>query len=183
MTTPRRPDLMAPSLGRSTRVVAEPGQEPWRLQSMFYVAFFGGTAALAWIAYQNAIRLQADEAVRKRIAIAGIVVSLITCVWIGMLNTNDAMAAALGNLLPGMRPGRVARLVMRIVAVVLYLLFLTWLKAADRRYIAFGDGERASLWRPGLTAVVAGDIVMLIVGAAFAILLGGSLTADFFRWR
>ncbi len=56
--------------------------------------------------------------------------------------------------------------------MVLYLA-LAWLqRAADRRHQAFGGGY-ASLWKPGLAAVLAGGLAQFAAALAVAVLVAG----------
>jgi hypothetical protein len=173
MSTPSRPALLTPSLGNATKVPADAGTRPWHLQSMFYVAFFGGPMAITWIAYQNAKRLDTDPALQQRIAIAGAVVCVVIGVLVGALLADLSRLSLLKDLFPDAKPTQMVRILVRVCAVVLYLLFLRWLTPAYRRYIAFGGGEFDSLWKPGFAAAMVGDLAILAVALGTAALLAG----------
>ena len=168
MNSSDRSGFLTPSLAGAARVEAAPGQRPWRPQSMFYVAFFGGLLPLTWIAYQNAERLGMPADARRRIAIVGGLVTLAVMVAMGAFIADPSRLSIVSSAFPDMRPTQVVRLLTRASAVGLYLLFLSWLKSANRRYAAFGAGEYDSLWRPGLVAVIVGDLIMVAVGGAIA---------------
>ena len=57
MSRPERDELFAPTLSQTARTELPPGEKPWRLNSQFYVAFFGGPLAAGTIGYLNGKRL------------------------------------------------------------------------------------------------------------------------------
>ena len=159
MSGPRAPsgappsgdDLFAPTLGgRTTR--REGSQRPWRLGSQVYVAFFGGALALTVIAAINAVKLGLDPA-----RIAAIVVA-------GLLAFAGAIAAGVAY------DGSGRNVVVRLPALAAYGVAFLVQRQADRVYSWADDREEdeqyASLWVPGLAAVLAGGILqaLLIVG-------------------
>lgn len=166
--TPETP-LFTPTLEDAVRVERPPGQRPWHLQHQFYVAFFGGTLPITWIAYKNAERLGMPLAARRRIALVGGVTTAVVVVVLAWLAADPARLAPVAALFPGARPTQIVRLLIRACAVVLYLVFAAWQKPVNRLYMSFGKGEYDSLWRPGVVAVVVGDVIVI---AAFVILMG-----------
>ena len=145
-------DLLTPSLQETGRVDALPrGERPWRLSSQFYVAFFGGALAVAALAWVNAGRLRADDAVRKSIVAAGALGVVVSVVASYLLYGNDA--------------GSSARFGYRIVGVGLSLVLFKLQKSADRVYSfrthAPEDELYDSMVRPGLLAVIVGGLLQL----------------------
>lgn len=146
-------DLFAPVLQGRESGVPLSGERPWRLSSQFYVAFFGGTLAVATIAWVNAGRLGLEPVKRRLIPVVAIV---------GLVATIVAVELFGGS---GVESGQ--RIVGRVVALaaggVLYGLQV----GADRVYHAFNEGDEEALydvmWGPGLAATVGLGIVQAIV--------------------
>jgi hypothetical protein len=154
-------DIFTPALGgRRRRTLAE-GERPWRLSSQLYVAFFGGSLAVAAIAWFNAERLGVDETKKRLIPLVGLG---------GLVATIAAI-----EIFGGGEFGSSQRILGRVVALatggVLYGLQVS----ADRVYHAYGEGDEDvlydSLWGPGLAATFGLGIVQaLIVYAALSVL-------------
>jgi hypothetical protein len=146
-------DLFAPALEGRRRRVLEEGERPWRLSSQFYVAFFGGSLAVATIAWFNAERLGVDRAKKRLIPLVGL----------GGLVATIAVIEILG----GGEFGSSQRILGRVVALaaggVLYGLQVS----ADRVYHAYGEGDEEqlydSLWGPGLAATFGLGIVQALI--------------------
>lgn len=121
---------------------------PWRLGSQVYVAFFGGAPAAAAIAFVNARRLGVPSRGRWAILALGV---------LGLAGS-VAVAAAIGTDGDSTSGARVGARVAALAAWGgMYLLQRT----ADRvwSYHARDGDPYASLWGPGLLAVVPGAIV------------------------
>jgi hypothetical protein len=150
-------DLLTPTLGghrpRDWRT-----RLPWRVQSQFYVAFLGGPVAVTLVAALNAVRL------RMRRATVALFVGA------GLLATGAGFAAAAalsGETAP--------RLVLQLAGVLVYGVFYLLQRTPDRVHSMFSphddeDRHYASLWGPGLAAVIAGWIAQLCL---YAVLLEG----------
>ncbi len=140
MTGPRDapvdPDaLFAPTLQDAPEAPARPVRRPWRLESQFAIAFFGGGGALTTIAYLNSRRLGMSSG-----ACAGVLA-------IGLVGWALALLVGLAGL-------RV--LPYQIAAIATWAILRVRQREPDRRYHYFGEGEASydSLMVPGLAAVV-----------------------------
>ena len=146
--------LLQPTLQDHVPRTYEESSRPWRTGSQIYVAILGGPVAVTVIALVNARRLRMPQA--KTLVIAGI----------GVAATLAAVAIILA--VPG--EGRlIAGLVGAVAAGPFYLL----MRSYDRAYYAFtgdevtDDKAYASLWGPGIAAVIVGLVlVAAVVGAA-----------------
>ena len=140
-------DLLSPTLqtypGRRT------SKTPWRLQSQFWVAFFGGILPIAVIAYLNAQRLDVPPRRRQLILLTGAVGLVGTVAFSYLLGAGE-----FGNMTDRSMQ-RTVRIGSRVIAVVAYLVFYGLQRAADRSYYFYSqdDKEYGSLWKPGLAAV------------------------------
>jgi hypothetical protein len=130
-------DLLQPSI---TAPVQKSGKLPWRVSSQFWVAFFGGVLAATPIAYINSLRLGAPKRVRQWIVISGIVATAL-------------YAGCFAIWFPA--EPRIVRFAGRVVAVLQYLVLARIQRGDDNRHQIFGSGAYASLWVPGLIAIVA----------------------------
>lgn len=128
-------DLLQPSV-RQPRTT---GGQPWRLQSLGYLAFFGGVIAGTTMTFLNAGRLGASPRQRWFVIALGILGLAVTIpLVIAVYDPDD---------------GRVYRLVARVVAVLAYLGQAWLLRPLDRAF-QLRDGDYASLWVPGIAAVI-----------------------------
>lgn len=148
-----RDDLFSPTL--QGRVGRRTGEKPWRLQSQFWVAFFGGALAATVIAYLNGTRLGLSERRRRAILLTGAAGLLATVALSLILGSGDVGAAADRSAQSAVRLGG------RVIAVIAYLVFYRLQKAADHTYSFYSqeEDEYASLWKPGLAAVFGLGIV------------------------
>lgn len=151
-------DLFAPSLEGVRRPAADAGAAlPWRLGSLFYVAFFGGPLAAAIAGWLNGRRLGLT---RDRLAaVAGLGVA--------------AWAASLAITVAAAESDRPLRFITVAAGVLVYLAVRELEKDADRRQAAaYGgddDAAYASLWKPGLAIVAAGLLsTLLALGLVYA---------------
>lgn len=145
-------DLLRPSLEDRTPPPTG-GERPWRLGSQVYVAFFGGPVAVTAVALLNAERLRLRPTASVLIAACGLAGLIATVV----------LAASIEDL-PSY--GR------RAVALAAWGGMWWAQRLADRTYGFHARDEEpyASLWIPGIAAVVLGNVVLvLLVGA-----VGGS---------
>jgi hypothetical protein len=126
---------------------------PFRVGSQIYVGILGGPVAVTLIAAINARRLRLPE--RTQLLIVAIGVAL-TAVAAGVMASLPDEARVLGAVAGALAAG------------AFYLLMRTY----DRAYFAFSplDDEEAyaSLWGPGLGAVVGGWILLVLVAGALA---------------
>jgi hypothetical protein len=145
-------DLLRPSLQDVAPIRAlEPGDRPWRLGSMFYVAFFGGALAVAALAWENSRRLGTPPDRRRWVfwlGVAGVVASIVVSY---LLYGNDYSSAA--------------RLGYRLVGALTFGALYRLLKPDDRLYTfrspSAHEDDYDSLWGPGLLAIFAGGLVQL----------------------
>ncbi len=137
-------DLLQPSV-RTPRAT---GGQPWRLQSLGYVAFLGGITAGTTMAFLNGGRLAADPRRRWLVIAVGVIGFAIT------------IPLVLSLYEPGR--GSAYRLAARVVAVLAYLVQAWLLRPFDRSF-QLRDGEYASLWGPGAAAVIGCGLVEAVV--------------------
>lgn len=151
-------ELLRPTVGERASERAG-AKRPWRLGSQIYVAFFGGALAAAAVAVLNARALGLSRARQWAIAgigVAGLAASILVIALIVAGQDGDGSAPV----------GTPARVVAIVAWGAMYLLQRT----ADRVYAfhARDDDPYASLWGPGIAAVIAGALVQ--AGLAVAIL-------------
>ena len=150
--------LLAPSLaGHVPRDRA--AAKPWRLNSQVYVAILGGPLAVTVVAAANAGRLRMPG--RRIGAIVAIGLAVLVAV---------ALLAALADL------DSAARLAVQLSGVLAFGPMFLLQRPFDRIHGVFSpneddDEDHASLWVPGIAAVVLGAIVTGIVLAAVEDLL------------
>jgi hypothetical protein len=153
------PDLLQPSLqGPQARDLPE-GHRPWRLDSLLWVAFFGGITPIAVLGVKNARRLGTGRLV-------GALVALGIVGFLAVFAINAVGVAHFAFVRNHMR------LAQRAVAL-LYYLFLRQRLTAPMRVHEAGGGQLDSLWKPGLIAVFAlgfleNLLVILLVSKVFA---------------
>lgn len=153
--------LLAPSLaGVPSRPAA--GGRPWRLGSQVWVAFFGGVLAVTTIAYLNGRRLGLSPARLRTIVLLGVVGLA------AVFAVNGVLLGAAADWREGLRGGRLGG---RIVAGLVYLLCYRVQQAADRSHQLYGDGEYASLWKPGLAATFGLGLLqnLAVAGSLYAL--------------
>jgi hypothetical protein len=144
-------------------VTASParGALPWRVQSQFWVAFFGGALPCGIIAIINARRLGIAPGKRWLMgATTAIALGVLLALWL-----RHPMQPTYGEFLAGGRP---LRWYSRIAAVLLYLALAALQRKADTQHQIFGGGEYSSLWAAGLAAVFLGGFVQLFALAGGA---------------
>lgn len=138
---------------RPTITNAEKRPLPWRVSSQFWVAFLGGVPAVTAIAFFNAGRLGVDAVKRRWILVAGIaafVVTIALMAWLGVAKEHRSTT----------------RIVVRVVAVLLYFVLARLQRDDDGRHQVFGSGQYASLWGAGIVATLFSFIVTLAAGVA-----------------
>ncbi|WP_155371544.1 hypothetical protein [Catellatospora vulcania] len=125
-------DLFQPTIG-ARPVVTE---RPWRPSSLVYPAFFGGPLAVTMLGVLNARRLSLGR--NQQLILAG-----------------AGLAAILARLaVTGLLGGQVgARTLGTLFGLAVWGLIAATQKKAFRAY-QYGDGEPASLFGPGLAAVI-----------------------------
>jgi len=132
--------------------VVRSGYKPWRVQSQFWVAFFGGVLAVTGVAFLNSGHLGMSARTRGAIlALGGAALAVYVALAVWLVNENAQ------NL----------RIAGRLLAVVLFLVLARIQRPADARYQLFADGEYAPLWGVGITASIIGGLAQ----AGIAILL------------
>lgn len=136
-------DLFRPSLQDH-----DPQREakPWRLSSQMFVAFFGGTMSIAIIAAINARRLRCPPRV-----VRGVTGFLYIATVLDLLTR---ILLARGMIPIEMEPST-ARLGLRIFALLVYVGARNAQVPYDRIYSRGEEGEYASLWVPGILAMIA----------------------------
>ena len=124
---------------------------PWRVQSQFWVAFFGGVPAVTAIALLNARRLGSSARKQWLILLVGLAG---VALFLAFLVLKDSSSKTL------------VRAAGRILAVAIFLVFAWIQRADDRHYQVFGAGDYASLWGPGIAAVIGSIVLLIAVGTA-----------------
>jgi len=158
---PADDELFTPSLEARDRAAVAANRLPWRVSSQFWLGFFGGSLAVGAIAWLNGKRLGLPPERQRSIALS-------TLVAFGL---SVAIAAYFVSL-HGDREWRAwGRRAVQAVGVLLYLVLARIQKPADRRHRLFG-GEYASLWGPGVLALL-GSLVATLVLFAGALLVTG----------
>lgn len=138
---PTDADLFSPSLTQTARRDLPAGSRPWRLNSQFYTAFFGGPLAAGLVGYLNGKRLGLSQG--RLWAIAGIGIA-------GFVAAAIAGAAFLDTSGHG-------RGLVVISGIVALLGIRELQKDADRLYALNRDEDEAydSLWNPGFVIALA----------------------------
>lgn len=136
--------LLRPSLDDT--VPSTSFRDPWNPTSMFYVAFFGGALPFLAIAVANARRHALGK--RTMMVVAGItaaaLVAAVVLVAVLELDSRDVRFAARG------------------AGVLAYLAVLPLFRPSQRLF-EHHDREWASLWGPGLAAVLVGGAVQALL--------------------
>ncbi|WP_433169105.1 hypothetical protein [Kribbella sp. CA-247076] len=138
-------DLLRPTIGAGVDLKVR----PWRLMSQAYVAFFGGAIASTVITFLNARRLGVSAARRGLIVLTGVVgVAAVIAVFVLSGGDRDYSYGL--------------RILVRLVAVGCCLVQLHLQRPMDRAFQLRG-GDYASLWGPGIAAVVGGFAVDALI--------------------
>ncbi len=144
------PDPWDPLL-RPTVVDESPLQRrPWRVQSAFFVGFFGGPFAALAVHLVNARRLRVADAVRRRVLLEGTAAAVALAVVAGVV----VQAADLSS----------TRFPVLVSGVLVHLLLARRLRPRERNWQLRGV-EPASMWLPGLGFVVVGLLVLAVPAA------------------
>ena len=149
-------DLFNPSLTEYTSKTAVSTTPPWNLDSLFWIAFFGGATAIGVLAWQNGQRLNLKPKQQQWvliIAIVGVVATLIAAVTVPFFTTVEQWQPV----------ERGWRLISRIIAVLAYLGIRQIQTPADRLFKFTQGDKHESLWGPGLRAVIGWGIIQNLV--------------------
>lgn len=144
-------DLFTPTIAPTT----DDRRPPWRPQSLVYPALLGGPTAVTVLALVNGVRLGVSR--RAALAVAGTGVAALSAriavtAWLSAAGTE--------------RPGR---LIGSLAGGLVWLLVAATQKSRFRAYQLRG-GEPASLWGPGIAAVLLlgfaeGALILLVAGS------------------
>jgi hypothetical protein len=121
------------------------GKAPWRPESIFYPAFFGGPLAAATLGVLNGRRLGLPVARVLTIGAAGLAAFAARIVVTGALDENSS-----------------ARLTGTITGVLVWLVVLAFQRRPFRAFV-YGDGEPASLTGAGFAAFLGCGLFEAIV--------------------
>jgi hypothetical protein len=144
-------DLFQPTV----RALPTTGRRPWRLSSQAYVAFVGGVVAGTAVAYLNSGRLGLAPRERRLVLAAG-ALGLAVTIPVALVLCRSGSSATV-------------EIPVRILALVAYLVQARFQRPLDRAF-QLRDGAHASLWWPGLVAVLAGGLAeVLVLVAAFEV--------------
>ncbi|WP_438016882.1 hypothetical protein WMF18_39805 [Sorangium sp. So ce315] len=162
-------DLLTPTLQHAGERQAAPGKRPFRLQSQIWIGVLGGVVPMFLLGMINAGRLRLPAEQRRRMLLLGLAaLAAMLAVW------SWAMFSAYGQEsadAPGFR--REIRLANQLLGGLLCLAYGRLQQLADRRF-QFAGGEHASLWIPGIAAVLAGLALQFAVLAGLAALPAGA---------
>jgi len=144
-----RDELFAPSLSQTSRTELPPGEKPWRLNSQFYVAFFGGPLAAGAVGYLNGRRLGVPSRGLVAIGAAGVAGFVLAIVLVATVDWELV------------RP----RIMIAATGVLAFFVARQFQKDADRRYGFGRDVELAydSLVRTGIVIALAAGIFSALV--------------------
>ncbi|HYN88811.1 MAG TPA: hypothetical protein VER55_09785 [Ardenticatenaceae bacterium] len=139
-----RYDLFRPSVQEARSLPT--GAPPWRLQSQFFIAFFGGVLGITAIAYLNSRRLGLPKNRLRQILVIGLI-AFIGVIALEYVNAVEGLPGGFRLRQSFLRvPGR-------IVAVVVCLVFNHFQSAADDLYQSqYGDAY-SSMWKAGMIAI------------------------------
>ncbi|MEV6637405.1 hypothetical protein AB0M54_42420 [Actinoplanes sp. NPDC051470] len=126
------------------------GRRPWRPESIFYPAFFGGPLTAGVLGAINARRLGLAG---SRVALIGLAGMAGFALWIVAALMTDA--------------DNVVRLFGSITGSLAWLAVIAFQRGPFRAYL-YGDGEPASLVRPGLLSAIGLVLLQVIVIYAVA---------------
>ncbi|MGS2618907.1 hypothetical protein ACVCAH_30920 [Micromonospora sp. LZ34] len=139
-------DLFTPTIAAAAY---EPKRPPWRPQSLLFPAVFGGPTAVTVLALVNAARLGLPR--RAGLAVAGAGLAAVVA------RTGITLAVFAGEA------SRPVRLIGALAGALVWLVVSATQKGRFRAYQLRG-GDPASLWLPGIAAV-------LLLGGAEALLI------------
>ncbi|XYH94057.1 hypothetical protein ACMHYB_40345 [Sorangium sp. So ce1128] len=151
-------DLLTPTLQEGGGGSSAAGERPFRLQSQLWMGVLGGVLPMFIIGMVNAGRLRLPADQRRRmlyLGLAALAVVLVIWVW-AIASTADQ--GSFGS--PTFRRG--IRLANQLLGGLLFLAYRRMQQLADRRF-QFAGGEHASLWFPGIAAIVAGIVLQFAV--------------------
>jgi hypothetical protein len=121
------------------------GKRPWRPESIFYPAFFGGPLAAATLGVLNGRRLRIPLGQVLTIGVAGLAAFAGRIVVTGLLEENSS-----------------ARLAGTITGLLVWLVVLAFQRRPFRAYV-YGDGEPASLTAAGFAAFLGCGLLEAII--------------------
>jgi hypothetical protein len=156
------PSLQTPGVGYNER--------PWKLSSQFWVAFLGGTLAIAGLSYFNAKRLKVPADKLRLIVLIGVIGTIATIGMALYVGTNYEALATSAN------SRQLLRFSSRIAALLTYYLMRRIQEPYDRRFGMFygGDGYD-SLWKAGLAATFGLGIIQTIIIVVISLATSGSV--------
>jgi len=146
-------ELLRPTIGADVDLSVR----PWRLMSQAYVAFFGGVIATTVIAFLNARRLGVVASKRRLIVALGAVGLVVAAVVLTFLTDDTSTSSGI-------------RVAIRVVAVATCLAQLRIQQPMDRAF-QLRSSEYASLWGPGIAAVIGGGLVEVVLLAIVTVWL------------
>ncbi|KYF60393.1 hypothetical protein BE08_01315, partial [Sorangium cellulosum] len=150
--------MLTPTLQDAGEGQAAPGKRPFRLQSQVWIGVLGGVVPMFLLGMINAGRLRLPAEQRRRmllLGLAALTVLLVLLSWATFSAYGQASADP-----PGFRRG--LRLANQILGVLLSLAYSRLQQVADRRF-QYAGGEHASLWIPGIAAILAGFALQFVV--------------------
>ena len=146
-------ELLRPTIGADVDLSVR----PWRLMSQAYVAFFGGVIATTLIAYLNAKRLGVEASKRRLVLIGGGVGLVLAAVAFTLLTNSSEITSGV-------------RVAIRVIAVAVCLVLLRIQQPMDRAF-QLRNAEYASLWGPGIAAVIGCGLIEIALLAGVAVWL------------
>ena len=146
-------ELLRPTVTNRT------GPSPFNSRSLIWPAFFGGVAALAWVAIVNLKRLPEMRRVSATTWIS---------LAIGAIATLAALLLGPESLFP---TASRARLILRLIAVATAIPVMSAHGAAERIAMQI-HGEHAPMWKTGLAAVLIGGTAQGLATAAILVQRG-----------
>ncbi|MEO0604997.1 MAG: hypothetical protein AAF211_26435 [Myxococcota bacterium] len=162
-------DLFRPSVEQTLRSPAR--RRPWDKDYSVLVGLFGGLWALAAVTLLNMHRLGMDARAQLARVLGSTVVT-----WLVVSAVGIALLVLWG-------PDRLLvsriRLGYRFAAMLLALLHMRWQIPGERHYeLAHGDESYASLWGPGIVAVIGGTLLQDLMFGTVAMPLAWTLVDE-----
>jgi hypothetical protein len=154
-------DLLQPTLQDHTPDSTK--AKPWHPGHQFWIAFLGGVLAITGIAYLNSKRLGQDVGKQRLILITG-ALGLVVVIALVLFTPASTTAQVSSQMV---------RLEQRIVAVLAYALMYQIQKPAFRPYSYTNSENYASLWKPGIIAILALGIVQAVIVLGLYLLVRG----------
>jgi hypothetical protein len=135
-----------------------PDKRPWRLESQFWAAFFGGPVAAGALAWVNAGRLRLSRA--RRIAVLSIAAASLVLQAVGAAALAVAdTASAIGD-----SDWRVLGLTVQGGGAVAHPFLHRVQRTGDRIFrLVRSEADYVSLWRPGFLTVLGGAPIGIAV--------------------